>query len=76
MHSALVANHQGILNQENVVFCVGNGFIRSETSDDHRGSLNGISYAFFASFPIQSTDLKQKEDGMHKCIPYANNNIF
>ncbi len=55
---------------------VGNGFIRSKTCDNHRSSLNGISYAFFASFPIQSTDLKQKEDGMHKCIPYANNNIF
>ena len=41
MHSALVANHRGLLNQKNVVVCVGNGFIRSETCDYHRNSLNG-----------------------------------
>ena len=38
--------------------CVGNGFIRSERFDHHRGSLNGILYVFFTYFPIQPTNLK------------------
>ena len=37
--------------------CVGNGFIRSETSVDIQGSLNGISYVL-CIFPIQPTNLK------------------
>ena len=41
MRSALVASHRDPLNRKNVVFCVGNGFIRSETSVNIHGSLNG-----------------------------------
>ena len=47
MHSVLVANHQGVLNRKNVVFCVGNGFIRSETSVNIRSSLDGNGFLLF-----------------------------
>ena len=57
MHSALVTNHQGILNQENVVFCVGNGFIRSERWMNTRGSLNGNG-SLFQHFSIQRASHK------------------
>ena len=50
MHSVLVANHQGVLNRKNVVFCVGNGFIRSERSVNIRDSLVGNGFLFFSTF--------------------------
>ena len=61
------------------VMCVGNGFIRSEASNHHPGSLNGTATAMFwntgfsilgylfvepAAFEVPKTF------GMHKCVPY------
>ena len=50
MRSALVANRQGVLNQKNVVFCVGNGFIRSETSVNIHGPLDGNGFLCLTFF--------------------------
>ena len=64
------------MNGKKVVLFVGNGFIRSETSDNYHGLLNGISYAFWVHFPIHPTGLKREGFGMHKCIPYESSILF
>ena len=48
MHSALAANRRGSLNRENVVFRVGNAFMRSETSVNIRSSANGTVFRLLA----------------------------
>ena len=61
------------------MFCVGNGFIRSERLMNIRGSLRGIwgsgtdksvPYEKNQHFSIQHTLIKTLPSGMHKCIPY------
>ena len=47
MHSALAVNRRELLNLKNVVFCVGNAFMRSETWINIHGSLGGNRFLFF-----------------------------